>query len=224
MTTVGELAAGIVADARLQAARIEAEGAHEAQRIRQETEEMAARQRAALEEMATQQRKELDARAHAKRELAARQETLVCKQELLEEVFAAAQHALEGLPAAKRRALIVKLLDRARRQMPIGSVKASPRDLKSIKGLRTTPSQCSGGFIAISKDGTTRIDMRFPTLLDNVKRRKTAEIAEALFNESKPATPRPSKMTDTRRRAGRLARPRKMARIERTKRPARSKR
>jgi vacuolar-type H+-ATPase subunit E/Vma4 len=183
---VQELTSGIINEARSQAEQIDQETYAEVMRIRKETEELVAKER---ERMHTQMKREqelLIARAEAKRQLESRQKVLSYKQELIDGAFKAAQQQLTH--SAKRRQLLRRLWQHASKQITVGSVittKDSARMFKVPK--KVVPGL--GGFIALSKDGKVRVDMRFETLLSDVKSRKTAEVAKALFAEEKVTKP-----------------------------------
>jgi vacuolar-type H+-ATPase subunit E/Vma4 len=138
---------------------------------------------------ANRQRDELVARMQAKRQLEQMQATLRCKQELLDDAFSAARHELTKRSSA-RTALLRRLWLHASRQIAVATVIVAKRDEAMFrnKGVRIKTQEGLGGFIAQSADGKVRIDLRFETLLDDVRARSTARITEILFKEqqSKP--------------------------------------
>jgi vacuolar-type H+-ATPase subunit E/Vma4 len=197
MSAIDELAASIIADARLQAGRIDKEADAEVERINNETERLVRAQQDKLLQAAKQQQQEIVARIEAKQELAAHQEVLQAKQHVLDDVFRHATAKLYKLSGAKRKELLKHLLNKASRQIRIGGIVAARHDARSlkVKGVKVTTAEGHGGFVAKSKDGKVRVDMRFETLLSDVRSRKTAEIAKILFGESKRSsnTPKASK-------------------------------
>lgn len=190
MVTIEELSSNILRDAQAQAGQIDEETRAEVERINAETRRLVEQQRAKLQQQAKQQMLEIAARLEAKRELVARQAMLQAKQELLENTFKAAAEQLYSLKGAKRNALIKRLLQDASKQIAIGSIISAKKDARSIKGTKVIVDG-KGGFIAKSKDGKVQIDMRFETLLEDVKARKAAEVAAVLFKE--PAKTAPSR-------------------------------
>jgi vacuolar-type H+-ATPase subunit E/Vma4 len=198
MTTIEELTGTIIADARVQAARIDDEANAEVKRIQEETAKLLAAQREQLYAKAKHAQEELEQRAEAKRRLEAAQKTLLFKQQLIDDVFIAARQSLEHMPSASRGRLVRRLHDSVKRQMSIGSIIAARKDTRYIKGSRA--GEWSGGFIAKSKDSRVTIDMRFETLLADIKARKSGEVARILFEADKASKARPKPRKGRRRR------------------------
>jgi vacuolar-type H+-ATPase subunit E/Vma4 len=180
MTSVQELTSSIINDAHSQAERIDEETHVEVTRIRRETDELIAKERERLHTQAKREQELLEARAEAKRQLESRQKLLAYKQQLIDNAFKAAQEQLAH--SSKKRQLLRQLLQRASKQIAIGSIITTKDSARMFK-VRTKVEPGLGGFVALSKDGKVRIDMRFETLLAEVKERKTAEIAKILFAE-----------------------------------------
>lgn len=181
MATIEELTSTIISDARAQAQRIDEETDAEVTRLEEETAKLLAAERERLYAQAKREQTELEQRAEAKRQLEATQKALLFKQELIDDVFKSAERALHDMSAGKRRKLIHALHERVKRQIAIGSIYAAKKDVRYIKGARVGDG--SGGFVAKSKDGKVMIDMRFDTLLTDIKARKTANVAKILFYE-----------------------------------------
>jgi vacuolar-type H+-ATPase subunit E/Vma4 len=179
--TAQDFAAGLLVDAKHQAMLIEEETREEVGRLRDETSKLLEQERQRVLAQTKRLQADLDARADARRQRHCAHAILSAKQEIIDETFAAAEHALNTLHASKRRALLKRLLERAKREIPVGSVIIAKRDATATRGMRTTAVEGIGGFIAVSKDRKLRVDMRFESLLADVKERKAEEIASILF-------------------------------------------
>jgi vacuolar-type H+-ATPase subunit E/Vma4 len=182
MTSIEELQQSIIGDAREKAARIESETRSEVERIAQETESMlqARRTRLHLDAEAAQHARvqQLQARKH----LAAHRKVLEEKQAVLNAVFAEAAQTIAQLPPGQRKRLLDSLWANATGVMIPASVTCDPKDEQYFKGKASVTTQpMAGGFIATSKDGRQRLDLRVETLLDDMKERRTEVIARALF-------------------------------------------
>lgn len=175
-----EFTSGILHDAEREAARIEAEAQERAAIIRSQTEAMVRRRR---EELAAQaqraQQEELDRQEAARRRDAALA-ALACRHELLEEAF---RQAAQELTGKRRSALLGRLLAKARAQAKVAGVAAVSADAAYLRRkVKVSGTQEGlGGFIAHTADRKVFIDMRFETLMDSVRSRRSAEIAAVLF-------------------------------------------
>lgn len=181
-----ELVESITHDAKLQAADILRHAHKDIQKYNEETEQLIAAKRQQLHAQAKIKEQELLQRIEAKRKLEAMQQTLRCRQELIDETFEAARQKLEKLPPAQRKKLLDQLWKKASSQISIAQVTAAEKDMqtmrKKCRKVRSTPG--IGGFIAENKDGTIRVDMRFETLLEDVKTKKSSEIAQVLWRKT----------------------------------------
>jgi vacuolar-type H+-ATPase subunit E/Vma4 len=183
MATLQELAASVAADAKLQAQRIHEETEGQVQRISAETEELVARRQAELDDQARRERDEKLQRILAQQRLAASQERLLAKQQLLDAAFAQASKELGSMSPSARKAMLERLWTKACSQIAPASVVCAKQDEQffAAKRVRTTPGDMLGGFLARSSDGTTQVDMRFETLLAQYRSRNTARLGKVLF-------------------------------------------
>jgi vacuolar-type H+-ATPase subunit E/Vma4 len=180
-----QIVAQIEADAQREAAGIALQESQEVANIRAETARMIEQARKRMEaEVRIKQEEEMH-RTRAKQQLEIMQTTLRCKQELLDELFAQAEKEVHGLPRSDRAKIIARLVQRAKNQMSVAYVTAATQDAKLIRGIRTKTAKGLGGFVAHSKDDRIRLDLRFETLLAEVRRKSLPKIAELLFRESK---------------------------------------
>src|SRR5688500_9431550 len=103
-------------------------------------------------------------------EFESRRRLLVARRELADDFRHRVLQALGGLAAPKNQALLTKLSDRARTELPKGTVNARKADLPALTktGLKSgRESMGLGGFTVESPDATIILDYRYETLLDN---------------------------------------------------------
>jgi vacuolar-type H+-ATPase subunit E/Vma4 len=187
--------AGILRDAREEAARIDERTETEVTRLREETARVEQRRRENAETQVRAREALLLEQASARQRMTVSRATLACKQELLDGLFAAANAQLRRLPRESRRRLLMKAWGGVERKMTVGEIIVARQDAAFFKrkGVTIETRGGLGGFIAISKDGRVRIDRRFETLLDQVRAESTAQIAKELFRETTRARTMPLK-------------------------------
>ncbi|HLC95758.1 MAG TPA: hypothetical protein VJH97_00340 [Candidatus Nanoarchaeia archaeon] len=100
---------------------------------------------------------------------------LAAKQKLIHEAVEKAKHQLRATDYP------VKLLQKAQAELDVARVYCNPHDAKHIKGIEVVTRDLDGGIIAENKDGTVSVDYSYTTLLDVLKGKYLAEIAEVLF-------------------------------------------
>ena len=181
---IAQLTAEITKSAESDVLQIKQETANEVRKIQEKTAQEILEKK---KQWATQvKRKEENARKQlaAQYALEKRLAVLRARQELMQQIFVEAQKQLETLPKTKRTSLMNKLWKHAKAQTTIATVETTKKDKAffSKKAKVSGVINCLGGFIAYNKDKTVSIDMRFDTLLANVKHSKTSEIAKVLFD------------------------------------------
>ena len=176
-----ELVASISTDARLEANYIDTQAQEEIARINAETAMLVTKKQELLASVARKQEEEALHRLEAKQQLETRERRLACKQALIDETFAAARKAIQQKTV--RRKLLQRLWEKASKQIPVARVITTRIDALFFKGKKVavTTTDGIGGFIAESADKKVRVDMRFETLLDDLRERKIAEISAVLF-------------------------------------------
>jgi vacuolar-type H+-ATPase subunit E/Vma4 len=185
MATMQELVAGITKDARQQAGEIEEQTQKEIARINAETATLIIEQRKRLYDNAHHQQEEQLQRAESRRNLEAMQETLACKQQLIDRAFSEAKKELAHLAGVKRKKLLENLWKRT--GIDVGTVITSKKDAQFFKGksVKIKTMECTGGFIAVSRDGKVQVDLRIETLLESIRQHKVAQVSEMLFAKQK---------------------------------------
>jgi vacuolar-type H+-ATPase subunit E/Vma4 len=178
-----DFATEVIADARKQAAQIEREMKDELASIEAQTAALVAKRQAELTEQVRRQEERERHRLEAKHHLDSTIAVLRSKQEIIDEAFAQAAKELEALSGKQREQLLARLLERAKKQVNVGSVIAAKKDADALRAhvtvADTVPS--IGGFIARSADGKVSVDMRFETILDGVRQQRMREVAGILF-------------------------------------------
>jgi len=181
-----DLTASIIADAHAKAREIDEETARQVRLLRDETDRLQSERRERYYDAAKRKQEELREQAQAKQDLDAVRLALAERQCLIDEALADARNKLERLPAEKRKRLIAALWSRASSRLMIASVVTCQKDAAFFRGkCRVTVKESLGGFRATSPDGKVSVDFRLEGLLDDLKARKTAEIASILFGEQK---------------------------------------
>lgn len=109
--------------------------------------------------------------------------TLAAKRSILDEFYRQLRQKAEHMDAAKRKRLLHKLIEKAKKEMPDAryaycNAKDAPlvKDLLSVKHI-----DCMGGVIVENADGTIRINYTFDLLLEQLKEAHINEIAKKLF-------------------------------------------
>ncbi|MBI2145232.1 hypothetical protein HYU18_02810 [Candidatus Woesearchaeota archaeon] len=125
-------------------------------------------------------------REAASADLELQKQMLAAKSELIEQVFIEARKMLGSLPDKKREAHIASLIDLAKREMPVSSLRCSTRDARIVESkagkLRIIREEgMLGGIIAESSDGRLRVDYSYESLLEQVKVRVLGDVARELF-------------------------------------------
>jgi vacuolar-type H+-ATPase subunit E/Vma4 len=120
--------------------------------------------------------------------LEARKLMLRSKAEVLDRVKKGAMERLRELPIIERERIIRKLLSKARKHIPEGTVCVRQEDLDILKenmgSYRIGPMvNISGGIIVDSPDRKRRIDLSFENLLEDVWERNARDLSGILFKE-----------------------------------------
>jgi vacuolar-type H+-ATPase subunit E/Vma4 len=111
-------------------------------------------------------------------EFESRRRLLVARRELAEDFRRRVLESLSTLAANKNQALLTKLAQRAKKDLPAGTAHARKADLPTLtaagfKAGRDLPGP--GGFQVESADGLIVLDLRYETLLENVWKQILAE-------------------------------------------------
>jgi vacuolar-type H+-ATPase subunit E/Vma4 len=183
MATLQELAASIAAQGMSAAQQIDLEAQTQLQQIDAETERLVSKRREQLYAQTQQQEQELKARLEAKAKLEAMQQILRQKQQLIDETFSAAEATLRKLDGAQRKSMLQKLWQNAAAQIKPAQVITTKQDASFFRGkkVKITLAEGLGGFIAITSDKKLQVDLRFETLLAEIRARHTAEVSNALW-------------------------------------------
>ncbi|MBI3033209.1 hypothetical protein HYY69_07065 [Candidatus Woesearchaeota archaeon] len=122
----------------------------------------------------------LEKRELASAMLEARKNIFEVKKQLLQEVYDRAYARLTSLPAAERKLLLQRLLEKAKHELPVSTVFLNSED-KSLLSESATVTHLAGGIIAENKEGTIRVDYSLETLFMIIKEKTMADVAKLLF-------------------------------------------
>ncbi len=174
----------IIEQGRQQAAAIEKEGLTEAKAILAEAKEKAEKSLAERETAATRDAERLRVQEIARAEFEAKKKVLTAQRGLLARLKDEANAALAGLPDDKRRAYLEKLVARAKREIPSGTIHCRAEDESIVSGLADYAVKADltgiGGVIVDDDSGSISLDLRFESLLEEawpaVLRSETKEL------------------------------------------------
>lgn len=167
----------LLADARRRAEEIRAEYARTAERVREDGEKELAAELARMEKS----RRDL-------MQMDSRRALLQTKQTLVEETFRGAREALSTLNDARRESLYAAIAGRAQLPDRTGELILSETDRKSVGAavakklpqLRLSDqTRAMEGLVL--RYGPLEVDCTFETILEELRRRMSAEIAALLF-------------------------------------------
>ncbi|MFO8015767.1 MAG: V-type ATP synthase subunit E family protein [Candidatus Woesearchaeota archaeon] len=110
------------------------------------------------------------------------------KKEMIDMAFENARKRLQDMSDKDKEARMKKLLEKAKKEIDVGTVYSSPEDRKIVQkivqkmpGVKCSTADISGGIIAESKGGEFSVDMSYDELLEEVKKKYLQEIAAKLF-------------------------------------------
>jgi vacuolar-type H+-ATPase subunit E/Vma4 len=146
----------------------------------QDAKEKAAALRKEQEEMLKNELALIEKKAKASSELMMKKAILTEKKILVEEVINEAKDKLVSLPKDERKKLLNKIIERAGKEIEVGTIYCSKNDQEIITG-NTKPGKLAGGIIAETPDGSISVDYSFETLLEEYKEKNIEKISEMLF-------------------------------------------
>ncbi|MFO7619504.1 MAG: V-type ATP synthase subunit E family protein [Thermoplasmata archaeon] len=110
------------------------------------------------------------------------------KAETLEKVREGAINRMKTLPIIERERILKRLLARARKHIPDGTVQVREEDADILKANLGSyrmgpPARISGGIIIDSLDRKRRLDLSFETLFEDIWEGNFRDISHTLFKE-----------------------------------------
>lgn len=179
--------------------RINADSAADCERLLQEArrkaEDVRAKDTQYREVLAAQERAKLEQRLRQRRQsrrdlmrMEQRGAVLRTKQQLVEEAFRNAQQALEDLDGQRKAKLYTALLTSAAEPGKPGEVLLQRADRKSVGAaiseafpfLQVAREECPCAGVVL-RYGAVEIDCTLPTILEDLRRTLSAEVAALLF-------------------------------------------
>ena len=107
---------------------------------------------------------------------------LTSKKEIIEKVFEQTVKKIEDLDDKTLEKLTKKLLEEAKKEIDVEVIYCNEKTKKWIpKEFKVKQEKMLGGIIAETKDGTIRVDNRFETILEEVRRDALKKIAKAVM-------------------------------------------
>lgn len=147
-----------------------------------------AEKRASAREDSTRQRVEkLRRKKLSLAELTLRKERLVTQREALRLVYEEMAKSLASMPAKRNRELLLKVVERAKKEFVSPVVYSNARDAASIKAMTGVEFggeiDCIGGITAEEKGGKLRLNFTYESLLEDVWKECQKDVADILFGD-----------------------------------------
>ena len=121
----------------------------------------------------------------ARAELESKKIVLSSQKEILDSVYETALRRLSDLP--QNETLLRTLVSNHKTEISAGMVYCNQKDEAFVKGLVGSnfggATDCIGGLVIESQDGTTRIDLRYETMLQEIWDDSIKDIADLLWGE-----------------------------------------
>jgi vacuolar-type H+-ATPase subunit E/Vma4 len=124
----------------------------------------------------------IEAKMRSQAKFDARKKILQTKREAVNDVLLAVEKKLLALDDIKRKKLLLKLLDRAKKEINVHYIYVNKRDLHLIsKSENIKPADIKGGLIAETLDHTVSVNLSITEILSDIKEKHLIEISGALF-------------------------------------------
>jgi V/A-type H+-transporting ATPase subunit E len=170
------------ADAIVEAAKKERET------LLAEAEEEGRRLRAEREDAAREDAKRREVQELARAELESKKIVLGAQREVLEEVRKVSLTRLRDLP--ENEDVLRRLLQKYAADWEAGKVYCAASDqevVRAVVGTRFAGTvDCVGGLVIENEDASTKLDLRYETILDEIWTNHIREIAGVLWPETQP--------------------------------------
>jgi vacuolar-type H+-ATPase subunit E/Vma4 len=159
----------ILAEASLKAEELKKEAARQIKQLEQDASHT-------LEvEMASLERRE-----NSLASMEAQKMLFQAKKAALEAAYQDAFERIGKMPKKERELVIIKLLERAKKELEVHTVFVNDADKAWVGRYEIKPFQ-GEGIICETKDGKVRVDYTFTTLFGETKEKTTREVSKALF-------------------------------------------
>ena len=107
---------------------------------------------------------------------------LTSKKDMINNVFDKATEKIMSLDEKTHERLTKILLKDAEKEIDIGKIICNEKTKKYLpKEFQIKTEEMIGGIIAESKDGTLRVDNRYETILEEIRRDALKKIAKSMF-------------------------------------------
>ena len=176
-----EVKQGLEEDLTKQKTVIISEASEEKEKIMQSAKEEVESYRQTAQKQTNDLLSMMERREVSSTNLGMKKELLNSKKEAIDTVFRKVVEKLNALPGNEKKKILNSLVKQAKNEIQVNRVYCSKQDMKLIAGFETKEAPIEGGVICESKDGKTRVDLTFETLLTDLREKNLREIASKLF-------------------------------------------
>ncbi len=178
----------ILHKAQKEAAAILAEAEKERERILKDAEAKAQERKEKAEEATKRLLETVERRELAQAEFDVRKAILDKKKEIIDKVTASVKKSLAELPEKKREVYVHSLIGKAKKEIEVATVFASPKDRQAVQatkgGLDFRPREgMLGGIIAQTQDGKVSVDYSYEEILTDIQEKSLQELGKILFKQ-----------------------------------------
>jgi V/A-type H+/Na+-transporting ATPase subunit E len=171
----------IIEEARKKESFLIAEAKRESEKSMSDSKAKASKQEKKIKDQTVLTLKNLEKQDKATIDLEGNKSVMEAKKDITCSVIETVQNKIDSFDDSKKEMLIKKLLLRAKKDIKIGTIYCSKKDMKLLKDYEVRESKMIGGFIAETDDETVRVNYSFDSLLQSVIDKDVQEINNILF-------------------------------------------
>lgn len=174
----------ILENANEEAKRIAEAGKREAEAIMRKADEEIGRIRKSAEDDTRKLIEAMERKAISSAEFDVKKMKLDRKKDIIDRVFESVKKDLGSLGEKEREAGIKSLLTKAKKEIEVKYVHASPKDkgiVSRMPGIVYKETDITGGIVAETQDLSLCVDFSYDAMLDEVRKKHLQEIAKRLF-------------------------------------------
>ena len=175
-----------------EAAAIRKETSDEVEKILKSAQNRAEKIKMAANEEVDKQVTHIQGQEVSAANLVVKRDLLNAQKSLLDQVYKSTLTSVSGLPESFHKETMVKLLNKAKTEIPQGIVHSNQRDLNALKEILSKdpefrtytpgePVNIEGGIVLESMDGELQIDYSYRNFLDIVWEARLKDAADILF-------------------------------------------
>ena len=127
--------------------------------------------------------KTLEKKEIANAKFDAKKKLLDTKKSIISKAIEEAKDNLDKMNEPEREKYVLSLLNKAKKEIEVGTVYANKKDRKAIEkaGLKFEETDIFGGIIAETKDGRISVNYSYDEMLNEIVEKSIREIEKALF-------------------------------------------